>query len=109
MLRFRNFPEAKNFIDKTGGSIKIFRRNFCCIKVPNNFAGEPVFAVLQKGLVAKILTKRRGGISRFSLEIFLSHSAEKSRRGESLVFHSFRVWKVLDKRGRGHQDFPPIF
>ena len=65
--------------------------------------------MLKKVLEPKILNKRRGGISRFSLEIFLSHSAEKSRRGESLVFHSFRVWKVLDKRGGGHQDFPPIF
>ena len=90
MLRFRNFPEAKKFMDKTGGSIKIFRRNFCCIKVPNIFAGEPFFAAPQKVLVRKSLDKRGGGISRFSLEVILSHSAEKIRRGESLVFPSFR-------------------
>ena len=39
-----------------------------------------------------------GGVSKFSLENFLSHSAENFRRGTILVFHQFRVSKnVRDK------------
>ena len=77
--------------------------------MPKKFAGEPFFAVLQKVLVPKKFEQERRGDIKIFPRFFLSHSAEKFRRGESLVFHSFRVWKILDKRGGGYEDFPPVF
>ena len=47
-------------------------------------------------------------VSRFSLEKFSSHKAEKFRRGALLCFRKFLLSKnVKDKGGgRGYQDFP---
>ena len=46
-------------------------------------------------------------VSRFSVEKFLSHSAEKFRRGTLLCFRKFLAPKnVRDKRGGGYHDFP---
>ena len=46
-------------------------------------------------------------VSRFSVENFLSHSAEKFRRGTLVCFRKFMVSKnVKGKRGGGHHDFP---
>ena len=46
-------------------------------------------------------------VSRFSLEKFSSHSAEKFRRGTLLCFRKFLLSKnVRDKRGGEYQDFP---
>ena len=43
---------------------------------------------------------------RFSVENFLSHGAEKFRRGTFLCFRKFLVpKKVWDKRGDGYHDF----
>ena len=39
-------------------------------------------------------------LSRYSVEIFLSHNAENIRRGNPLVFHLIRLSRSLDKRGR---------
>ena len=45
-------------------------------------------------------------VSRFSVEKFLSHSAEKFRRGTLLCFRKFLVPKNFrDKRGGGYHDF----
>ena len=41
-----------------------------------------------------------GGVSRFSVEIFLSHSAEKFRRGILYYYINFGYRKKLE-RGRG--------
>ena len=49
---------------------------------------------------------RRGGVSKLSVEKFLSQSAEKIRRGTLLYFRKFRVPKdVRDKRRGGYHDF----
>ena len=69
--------------------MKIFRRKFFCLTVPKNFASEPFCAVFQKFPVAKKFMDKRGGgggggregVSRCSVENFLSHSAENFRRG----------------------------
>ena len=46
-------------------------------------------------------------VSRFSVEIFLSHSAEKFCRWTSLCFRKSLVSKnVRDKRGGGYHNFP---
>ena len=42
VLCFGKFPVANKFMDKKGGSIKIFRRKFC-LTVPKDFVGEPFF------------------------------------------------------------------
>ena len=58
-------------------------------------------------LAKKFKDKRGGGVSRFSIEIFLSHSAEKIRRGIFQCFTNFWSRKNLDKRaGVVYQDFP---
>ena len=67
------------------GEYQDFPSKFFCLTVPKNFAGEPFSAVLQKFPVAKkFMDKGGGGVSRFSVENFLSHSAEK-----------FRCWNLL--------------
>ena len=49
----------------------------------------------------------RGGVSRFSVQKFLSHSAEKFHRGTLLCFRKFLVPKnVRDKREGGIHVFP---
>ncbi len=50
MLFFTNLPVAKSFMDKGGGSINIFRRNFFCLTVPKNFIGEPLNVSLSSGI-----------------------------------------------------------
>ena len=53
----------------------------------------------RKFLVPKKNSWIRGGISRFSVENFLSHSAQKIRRGTLSCFTNFGYRKSLDKRG----------
>ena len=51
------------------------------------------------------MDKRGGGVSRFTVENFLSQSAEKFRRGTFLCFRKSLVSKnVRDKRGEGRED-----
>ena len=72
-----------------------FLSKICCLTVPKNFVGES-FGVSGNFLVSKHFTDKRGvereGVSRFSDENFLSHSAEKFRRGTLLccVSENFR-------------------
>ena len=62
--------------------------------MPKIFVGEPFCAVFQKisGSEKVIGSERGGGVSRFSVENYLSDSAEKFRGwGNPLAFHSFRA------------------
>ena len=59
--------------------------------MPKKFVGEPFCAVFQKKLMDK---RGRGGVSRFSVEKFLSHSAESFRRGGSF---SVSLISVIEK------------
>ena len=53
----------------------------------------------RKLLVAKTSMDERGVVSGFSVDIFLSHSAEKIRRGTLLCFTEFLVSKnFMEKR-----------
>ena len=58
---------------------------FFCLTVPKVSVEEPFSAVFQK----KFMDKSWGGVSRFSVEKFLTHSAERFRRGggNPFVFH----------------------
>ena len=47
-----------------------------------------------------------GGVSRFSLENLLSHSAEKFRRGTVYCCKNFGYRESLDKRWGEYRDFP---
>ncbi len=58
--------------------------------------------------VAKKFMDKGGGVSRFSVEKFFSHSAENFLRGIFYRFINFRYRKMLRIKERGeHQDFPP--
>ena len=63
--------------------------------MPKLFVGEPFCAVIQKiSVVKKLMDERWGGgeVSKFSVENYLSDSAEKFRGwGNPLAFHSFRA------------------
>ncbi len=50
------------------------------------FVGEPFCAVFQETSGCEKLYGQEGGVSRFSVEKFLSHSAEISVGGNPLVF-----------------------
>ena len=51
--------------------------------------------------------EEREGVSRFSVENFLSHGVENFRRANLYCCNNFGYRESLDKRGGGkHQDFP---
>ena len=85
-------------LDKRGGSIKIFRRNFF-VSVLKVSVGASFTVAIISGLEKVWI--REGGVSRFSFEIFLSHSAENCRRGILYCCNIFAYRKSLDKRGGG--------
>ena len=62
------------------------------------FVGQP-FSVSLIAVTEKVwIRKGGGGVSRISVENFLSHSAEKFRRGTFYCFTSCGYRKSLDKR-----------
>ena len=65
-----NFDVAEDYV-----TIFDFLSKFFCLTVPKIFVGEPFCAVIQQKFVDK-----RGRVSRFSVEKFLTHSAENFRR-----------------------------
>ena len=68
-------------------SVEIF-----CLTVPKNAVGETFSLSLISG-IEKVWIRGWGrGVSRFSVEVFVSHSAEKLRRGILLccVSENFR-------------------
>ena len=79
MLCFRKFPVAKKFMDKSGGEYQDISSNFFCRAVPKNAVGEPFSLSLISG-IEKLWMRGWGGVSRFSVENFMSHSAKKFRR-----------------------------
>ena len=76
------------------------------------FVGEPFCAVFQKNSGSeKVNGSERGGVSRFSVENFLSDSAENFRRwGESFsVSFISGIDKFWIRGGRQYQGFPSKF
>ena len=84
----------KFFASEAYVTIFDFRSNFFCLTVPKKFVGEHFCAVFPELWVSKSLDKR-GRESRFSVRIFLSHSAKKFRRGTFLCFTTFGYRKSL--------------
>ena len=82
-LCFKRFLISKNFMDKKAGekgSITIFRQKFFFRTVAKNLVGEPLFFT-NLGY-RKILCKGKG-MSRFSVEKFLSQYRNISQRNPS--------------------------
>ena len=77
-----------------GGKCHDFPTKIFCLTVPKNFAGELFSAVLQKFPVAKKFMDNGGSIKIF-VENFLSHSAEKHRKGTLHCFTNFGHQKML--------------
>ena len=78
----------------------IIRRIFC-LTVPKLFVEEPFCAVLQNfsGSEKVYGEEGGGGITKLSVEIFSSQSAEKIRRGIFYCFIRFGYRKMLCFRG----------
>ena len=100
-----------------GGGVGVSRfsvENFC-LRVLKTFVEEPLCAVFEKVSKSEKVYGSKAGrrVSSFSLENFLSHSAEKCRRRTLLrcVSENFRQRKSLSIRGeeRGISSFAVDF
>ena len=98
---FRNFPVVKNFmLQRVMSRFSIFCRNFFVSQCRKYSQVNPSVLCFRKFPVAKtFMDKRGGGVSRFSVENFLSHSAEKFRRGILYCCINFGCRKILEERG----------
>ena len=65
--------------------------------MPKFSVGEAFTVAIISGIEKNWI--RVGGVSRFSIENFLSHSAEKFRRGSLCCCNKFRYRENLDERG----------
>ena len=106
MLCFRKFLVAKKFMDKKGGEYHNFPSEYFCLTVPKNFVGEPFSVSLISGIEKFYASESYVTIF---CRNFLSHSAEKFRRGTLLccVFRKFLVAKkTMEKREGEVSRFP---
>ena len=71
------------------GEYQDFPSKIFCLTVPKNFVGQPFSVSLISG-IKNFMLKRV--MSRFSVEKFLSQSAEKNRRGTLLYCVSEMFW-----------------
>ena len=87
MLCFRKFSRAEKFMDqRRGGEYQAFPSKTFCLRVPKTFLEERLCAVFQKVSRNKKFygSEAWRRVSSFAFENFLSHSAEKFRRGTLL-------------------------
>ena len=63
-----------------GKGYQDFLSEFFGLTVPKNFVGEPFRAVFQKISGSEKVYGYEGGVLRFSVENFMSHSAKKFRK-----------------------------
>ena len=81
---FQKTPGSEKVLEKNG-EYKKFSRKVFCLTVPKNVLGEQRFcAVFQRISGSESFEKEEKGVSRVSVEIFLSHSAEKFGGGTTL-------------------------
>ena len=98
-LCFRKTPVAKNLWIRGGGSIMFFSRQFFFAHFRKNQQGNPSVLCFRKFLAAKIFMDKNEGISRVSVENFLSDSAEKFRSGTLQCVINFGYRNILCFRG----------
>ena len=102
-LLFQKIVLSKIFIHRRGPSR--FCRNFLSHRTETKSFVKERFCFSENFWYRKIFWIR-GGISRFSVEIFMSHSAERFRKGILLFFRKFLVSKsLMDEKG-GYHVFP---
>ena len=76
---FRKIPELKNLRKREGGEFQDLQSKIFCLTEPKSSVGEAFTVAIISG-IEKIWI-RVGGVSKFSVENFLSHSAEKFPSG----------------------------
>ena len=81
MLCFRNFPEAKKFMNKREGEVSRFSVDLFWSHNAENFVGQPFRVSLNSG-IEKLYASE--GYVTISVEVFLSDNAEKFCRGTLL-------------------------
>ena len=93
---------SKNFMYKR--AMSRFSTDFFCLAVPKKFVREPFCTVFQKKSgTEKFSCIRGGGVSRFSVDFFLSHTVEKLHRGillcfrKNLVSKKFMLQRVMSR------------
>ena len=85
------------------GYVKSFHRKFFVSQYRNISQRNPSVLCSRKFLVAKkFMDKREGEVSRFCFENYLSHSAEKNRRGTFQGVTDFGYRKILCLGGLSH-------
>ena len=83
-----------------------FPSNIFCLTVPKQFVGELFCAAFQKiSGSKKVYGQEERGSIKISFENYLSHSAEKGRRGPLQSFIDFGYRKSFDERVGGIQKF----
>ena len=89
-IRYRKILWIRGGVGR-GREFHDFPLEICCLTVPKKFVWEP-FDVSENFGYRKILCIRGGGVSRFSVDFFLSHSTEAFRRRNLLccVSEDFR-------------------
>ncbi len=92
-----------------GGLCHDFSSNFFVSQYQKTLQGNPSVLCFGKFLEAKkLMDKKEGEVSRFCFEVFLSHSAEKIRRGTLQGVTDFGYRKILCLGGLCH-DFSSNF
>ena len=95
---FRKILLSKNFMHRRGGASRFCRFFLSHRTKTKNFVKEP-FCFPENFWYRKNLWIR-GGISQFSVEIFMSHSAKNFREGILLFLRKFMVSKsFMDEKG----------
>ena len=80
------------------GGYRDFLSNVFCLTLPKLSVGESLTVAILSG-IEKVWKGGGGGVSRRSIEKFLSHSAENFRRGILFCCINFGYRKSLDKKG----------
>ena len=99
VLCFRKFPVGKKFMDKRGGEYQDFPSKIFCLTWPKSFVGESFTVALISGI--ENFGIKGGWVSRFSVKMFLSHTAEIFRGGILYCCINFGYQKSLERRGGG--------
>ena len=76
---FHKISGSEKVMDKREGEVSRFLSKSFCLTVPKNAVGELFSLSLVSG-IEEVWMRGWGGVSRFSVEKFFSHSAEKFRR-----------------------------
>ena len=107
-LCFRKYLVSKKLKEERVREYQDFPSKNFCLAVPKNFVGESFSASLFSGIKKFYASERGEGVSRFSVEIFVSHGAEKFRSGESFSVSLILGYrKILCLReGEGVSRFP---